>query len=262
MYDNNYGIYLSNSPNNKLRNNILNNNINGFGVAGTLTTDFYQDIDDSNLIDGDPILYLVGKSDMIIDGNVDAFGYLILVACDNMTVQNVDDGDILIILTTHSTFYNLSAHHGKYGIYLWESSYNDIIDCTAYNNTETGIYLSESHYNDILRFTAYDNDELYNKGYGIYLSESSFNTITGCDSYSHNTGGKGVFLSGASDNVFTLCNVFDNSIGFNLLAGAAGTERNNFLQCDIYGNANYNFYARYANDNIIKNSNLYDSKRS
>ena len=53
--DNEYGIYLSYSSNNMLRNNIMTGTTYNFAVQG----EYEQDVDSSNRVDGKPIFYWV-----------------------------------------------------------------------------------------------------------------------------------------------------------------------------------------------------------
>ena len=245
VYDNNYGIYISASADNILNSNSFSGNANGFGIAGAATADFFQDIDVSNLIDGVPIWYLVGESYDLID-ETSVYSYLILVDCDHMTLQNLDVGDLLIILTTNSTLSNIEAHDGVDGIYLWGSSDNDIIECTVYNHTGNGIYLRDSSNNDVTDCTLYSN------GNGIYLSGSSYNSIDGCDSYNN---GNGFYLTGSSYNDFIQCTAYSNSNGFYL----TGSTWNNIMICDMYSNSKGVYLKSTSNNNNIVLGELYDN---
>ena len=241
-----HGIYLLNSPNNILRSNILSGNAVDFGVTGTLATDFIQDIDESNLVDGDPMWYLIGNSDEIID-ETDTFGYLALVSCDNMTLQNLDVGDLPIILTTNSTLSNIEAHDGKDGIYLWESSYNEITGCTIYNHTGHGIYLRDSH-NNIIKLC-----DAYNNGNGFYLTGSSYNDLIQCKAYSNTYG---FYLTGSTWNNIMVCEIYDNSNGIYLKS----SNNNNIILCKLHDNSNGIYlytstYCNIENCDIFGNSN-------
>jgi len=145
FHNNNYGVYIKNTPNNVLTNTTINSNNHSFDVTGGAVTDFYQDIDMSNTINGKPIYYLVEVANMTVDETSNA-AYLRLVACDNITVENLDLSDLMLIRTTNSTVSNITSHDGKHGIHLWESTHNSIMDCgsSIYNNTGHGVYLQDS----------------------------------------------------------------------------------------------------------------------
>jgi len=268
VYDNNYGIYLSASSNNILKNNTLTGNTVGFGITGVATADFYQDIDASNTINGKPIYYLVDDSDTTID-ETSNFGYLILVSCDNMTLRNLDIADLFIIQTTNSTLSNIETHDGKDGIYLWGSSYNDIVGCIAYNNTGCGIYLRDSQNNDLTDCMLYGNSK------GIYLSGSSDNTIESCDSYNN---GNGFYLTGSSGNTIESCDSYNNGNGFYLVSSPnnditdctaysntqgiylSSSSDNNIMNCDVYSNSN-GFYLLSSNNNNIIGCDSYSNSK-
>jgi parallel beta-helix repeat protein len=81
QYDNNSNdISLHYSPNTKLRDN----DVNSLGITGGSLSDLVQDIDTSNTFKGKPIWYLVGQSNVVIDGTSNC-GYLGLISCDNIT---------------------------------------------------------------------------------------------------------------------------------------------------------------------------------
>jgi hypothetical protein len=63
-----------------------------FGLTGSIS-DYYEDIDTSNTINGKPIYYLVGQSNVVIDGTSNC-GYLGLISCDNITAVNLDTSTI------------------------------------------------------------------------------------------------------------------------------------------------------------------------
>jgi parallel beta-helix repeat protein len=88
----------------------------------------------------------------------------------------------MIADTTYSTLSNVSSNSGIYGVYLFQSSYDVITDCTIHNN-RFGFYLYYySSYNVITNCSAYDNQ------YGFYLRYSSYNVITGCTIFNNNYG--------------------------------------------------------------------------
>jgi hypothetical protein len=68
------------------------NNKYGFDVVSDLLIDFVQDIDTSNTIDGKPIYYLVGASNVVIDASSNA-AFVGVVNSVNVTVKNQGDRD-------------------------------------------------------------------------------------------------------------------------------------------------------------------------
>ena len=121
-------------------------------------------------------------------------GYIGIISCTNMTVKNVDANGILMINTTDSTVLNVDSTDCNRGVLLSRSSYNDIINCDAYNNLYYGIELYQSSNNSIINCNAYNNM------YGISLGESS-----NCNVIHHNN------LVGNTRNAHDVCsNTWDD----------------------------------------------------
>ncbi|HSQ53543.1 MAG TPA: right-handed parallel beta-helix repeat-containing protein, partial [Acidobacteriota bacterium] len=96
-----FGIRIDDySNNNRLRNNDLRDNGCNFGVFGSYLAEFIQDIDESNNVNGKPIIYWVNRQDEIVPLNA---GYVALVDCSNITVQNLNlnrNGQALLLAYT------------------------------------------------------------------------------------------------------------------------------------------------------------------
>jgi parallel beta-helix repeat protein len=235
-YENDFrGFYLRSSPNNVLRGTTISNNSVDFVVDGDLISDYYQDVDTSNTINGKPIYYLIGDHDRIIDDS-DNIGYLSLISCANITVHNLDLPGLLLANTTDSTLTNILSHRSGKGIYLWDSSYNQLLDCTVYDNAEQGILLRNSRWN-ILE----DCDAHNNMGDGVQLMESStYNQITGCCVYGNSGGFGGINIEFSSDNTIANCTVHDNT---GLIALRSDySQRVHVLNCTIYNTTWYGIY--------------------
>jgi parallel beta-helix repeat protein len=131
----NNGIYIRASSNNILRNNRMANNKYNFYVDGSLLTDFVQDIDTSNIVNGKPVCYLVNKQNMAVPSGA---GYVGLANCTSITVQNLElakNGQgILLAYTTNSiiTMNNISANYR--GITIRYASNNKIYHNNFLNN--------------------------------------------------------------------------------------------------------------------------------
>jgi parallel beta-helix repeat protein len=107
IVNNDVGIYLISSSENVFRNNNFNNNHN-LVVYGTELSHFINDMDVSNTIINKKTYYLVNEENLVI--TPDTFpdvGFLALVSCRNITVQNMDltkNGQgIILAFTTYST---------------------------------------------------------------------------------------------------------------------------------------------------------------
>lgn len=92
IQNNNYGIGINNSPNNILTGNILLNNTYNLGISDDNNASGYlQNIDTSNTVNGKPVYYIIGAYNLTIDGNSSPYsggiGYLGLVSCNNITIK-------------------------------------------------------------------------------------------------------------------------------------------------------------------------------
>jgi parallel beta-helix repeat protein len=133
---------------------------------------YINDIDQSNIIDGKPIIYWVNQQDKTVPSNA---GYVALINCRNITVQNLDltnnNPGILLIATNNSYITKnhlaTTTSHKGYGIVLfslnkqcigntitentitsnihgilsWKSENTTITKNRISNNQENGIYL-------------------------------------------------------------------------------------------------------------------------
>jgi parallel beta-helix repeat protein len=190
------GISLINSPNNKFReNNLAGNQIN-FKVEGESLSDFTQDIDVSNTVNGKVMRYLMNCANLI--ANPSTFsntGYLAFVNCYNITAEDfsLENNELLVAFTlnssiventitgggidiAYSSFINLTGNrimNGESGISIYHSENNTLAENNIVQNRESGISLQASSNNTIFGNNIDGNDE------GINLGESSNNTIFG-----------------------------------------------------------------------------------
>jgi len=297
-YGNQYGIYFYSSSNCELIGNTIYDNIYNFGIEGTDIVHFYHNIEASNTVDGEPIYYIVEQSNLTFNGTgtfygTPIFGYLGLISCTNITVKNLDVWGIVMVNTTDSTISNVNSYSGKYGIYSYYSSNNDIINCNAYNNSKDGIYFYTSSNNDIINCNAYNNaagfyieegssdnnivecDIYNNKADGIFFLSSSNNDIINCNAYyngrdgfsiwlspksnvmgcsAYNNSKKGVLLESSSNSDITDCNSYNNSkYGIHL----SSSSNCNITNCNVYNNSQYGIYiAPNSDNNLLYHNNF------
>jgi parallel beta-helix repeat protein len=217
IYNNKYGMYITNSPNNVITNTSIFSNTYNFDVIGAAITDFYQDIDTSNTINGKTMYYLVEKANMTLDETSNV-GFLRLLASDNITVKNVDLSTLMVIRTTNSTLSNIISHDGTNGIHLWESPNNAIIGCTVYNNTGHGVYLQTSPGNTLTNGTISNNN-----GHGVYLLNSPDTEMTNWTVTNNNYG---IYISASANSLLRDNSFSGNTHGF----GIEGTAITHFYQ--------------------------------
>ena len=219
------GILLAFSSYNVLRDNAMAGNQYNFGVRGSTLSDFINDVDASNTVDGKFILYLVNKQDLSIDPYTDAdiysnIGYLAVINSTNITIRHLNleknYQGILLAYTKDSLIQDAAVFSNEMGIDLEYSSYDNISGNSIASNW-WGIFLgSYSNYNSISGNSITNNEDgvyLYplsnsnsvsgnsitaNNGNGVYLDQSSSNSISGSNIIANN--GKGIRLDVYSNN--------------------------------------------------------------
>jgi signal peptidase I len=248
--NNGTGIGLDYSDNNTLTNNRCNNNRFNFGVFGS---DFDQNIDNSNLVNGRPIYYLMDKRNLVI-GPSWTPGYVGLVRCDNIRVENLvleNSGQgILLASTANSLIENCIFLNNDVGIYFDSSSNNTLTNNTCENNQSDGISLYYSSSNNVL-----DNNTCYNCSYGIDLSDSSNNIVTNntCDSNNEDPPPPpaplyaGIRLATSSNNILTNNACDNNGSGIELDSSSNNTLDNN--ACD--NNNAYAIHLGFSDNNTL-----------
>ena len=196
--NNHDGIYLSSSNSNTITGNTFFHN--GLSVAFS-----FQNTVINNTVNGKPLVYLEGQSNINID-NVNEAGQLILVNCINITIKNQElinttigiklwDTDNCLITgnTITNNTCNIITNSNYRGIDLYDSNNNTITGNTITNNND-GIYLSESNGNTITGNTITNNTWT-----GINLIyNSNGNTITG-NTFFHN----GLYVHASRQNTVT-----------------------------------------------------------
>ena len=155
---NGFGIRIDDYSNNVLRNNDLRENGGNFGVFGSHLPEFLQDIDASNTVNGKPVYYWVDHQDETVP--LDA-GFVALVGCSGITVQNLDlsyNGQALLLVhTTNSKITQNNIAKNIHGIYLCNSSENTFSSNNLSRNAANGIYIYYSENNCFFHNNFIDN---------------------------------------------------------------------------------------------------------
>jgi len=198
------GIWLEYSSNNTLTGNTMSGNMYNFGVRGSSLSEYTQNMDTSNTVDGRPIYYWVDQKDKQIPRNA---GFVGVVNGTNITVRDLtltnNSQGALFAYTENSRIENVTASSNNCdGIYLYSSSNNALTNNTANSNNGGGIWLEYSSNN-----TLTDNDVSYNSC-GIGLSSSSNNALTNNTVNSNDD--PGIHLYSSSNNTLT-----DNDVSYN-----------------------------------------------
>jgi parallel beta-helix repeat protein len=221
--NNEIGIYLFKSSN----NNISGNN---FIRNGLFVYDSYSNIVVGNCVNNKPLVYLEGISGVVVG---DA-GQVILVDCDNITVENL----------------NLSKT--DIGVQLLRTSNTKIRWNNITANNLDGICLHHSSYN-----TIYRNKLTANKWYGIELAFSSNNTISGNNITA--SGSDGILLDWSSNNNnISQNNIANNGVGIHL---DISSNNNNIFGNNMTSNHSDGIILSLSNNTNISQNNIANNGR-
>ena len=199
--NNKYGIILFGSNCNTLRDNCMVDNIGNFGVSGWNLSDYVNDVDSSNTVEGKPIYYWINKRDMTVP--LDA-GHVTLVNCTRITVKNLNltknTAGVALAYTTNSTITKNTITNNDVGIWLWKSSSNRISGNILTANNGHGIRLDGSSNNSIS-----GNKVTVNNWDGISLAfRSMSNSITGNSVAGNNSEAEELDSSGIWDTPYVI----------------------------------------------------------
>jgi parallel beta-helix repeat protein len=232
------GLILETSTGNVLSQNHIQSSVrSNFGVYGGSQSDYTNSVDASNLADRKPIYYIVNQNGLLIDSaNYPSVGYLGLVNCtgitvENLTLVNIEQEGLLLAYATNCTITQNNIINNRYGVYLFVSSSNMVSgnNLTAANQyTYDGIDLESSTNNTIFHNKVTGNGEG-----GIHLDSSSGNIVSG-NNFTDNHGSIGLlgswnntlsgnYVSGSASWGMWLLYSFNNSVSGNTLT------RNNFM---------------------------------
>lgn len=156
------GFSLCSEGNNTLRRNSMIDNTIGFSIVSAIgydgmvwpdsLSDFINDIDTSNTIDGKPIYYLINQENLIIDPSTfPDIGYLALINSTNITVKDLTLTEgLTFAYTANSTIQNVNVSHTEgTAIWLFSSNSNVISNSIISRNWGSGIWIRASSGNTI-----------------------------------------------------------------------------------------------------------------
>jgi parallel beta-helix repeat protein len=183
------GILFLDSSGNTMKNNTMSGNSYNFGIC---RSPLDHDIDNSNLINGKPIQYLKNQSSISINPtSFPSIGYLALVNCTNITVENLtlqnNYNGILMTNTNNSTLRNNNLTDNVEGLSIINSTGNVIEANDIVNSTWLAISLDHSPENT---FTA---SNLVNNYSPFKITGDSPNDFTQHVDASNSVNGKAVY---------------------------------------------------------------------
>jgi parallel beta-helix repeat protein len=214
--------------NNTLRGNRIDNSGYSFELdwgSDWVASDFVNDIDSSNTINGKSITYWVNKQDQKVPEDTPI---VVLVNCTNITVENLELTDnkqgIILVATTNSTIQQNSVQVVNDAILLYGSSNNKIA-----------------------------NNLVFDKGTAIHLISSFQNTVTGNSITDTNTA---MWIEKSNENTIKGNIISENSRGIRLDASNNNQVFNNSISESMTGI----WFWNHASENVFYLNNLIDNK--
>jgi len=247
------GIYIGNSFNNFLRRNKMFGNrfnfclwVSGWDECHDIRY-YIHDIDTSNLVDNKPIYYWVNRYNATVP--MDA-GYVALVNCTNITVNNLDLRNnaqgVLLASTSNSLIVSNRIENNSRGISAVMSFYNSFFDNTITDNSWDGIYLLTS-YNNTLSY-----NEINNNYDGIGLECSDYNLVSN-NIIINNT--EGIYAGESSTKVLGNT-ITGNKYGISLLGLSGITSHPSIVSNNVISNSQYGIDLTSSSDNKIYHNNF------
>ncbi len=254
--DNNRGLDLRTSQDNVLRNNSLNNN-DGKDLmidAAYNVVDYYNDIDDSNLIDGKPIYYLTSElyapnscKDFVINdsGAYSNASFIGLISCENVTISGFSDVNILLINTSQSLIEDLVIYDKYEAIKLRHTNNSNFSYMTLSENYRA-IELESSHDNYFSNLDVSYNDR------AISLSFSN-GTILFDSEIDRNNHSIELYSSSNSD-LFNL-DLSHNKFGIDIM----NSHNNNISDLFVWDTDRFGMYLSSSHNNDFSDLRIWDS---
>jgi parallel beta-helix repeat protein len=241
-----YGIYLVSSDNNSLYNNIAANNSIGIfleesrsnTLSGNSATNnsrnfgfdhFVNEIDKTNMADGNPVFYEVGMYDAVFNAKTNA-ATVYLIDCNNITVRDLsltrNVYGICLWNTSDSRLENVTVSENTYGMSLQYSDNNALTNNNATGNG-WGVDFENSNNNVVVDYYALAN------GNGVVFHNSSNNLVT-----------RGFFLASNYDDIGLRDTSSNNVFAGNTLNSFTSisfdpTSGNTFFDNNIYGGLSF-----------------------
>jgi parallel beta-helix repeat protein len=191
-------LYLSSTSGFYLSGNNITNSLFGLSLldSNTFSVTFYDHIiDNTNTVEGKPVLYYYNVSNLVINGN--ETGHLTVAYADNVTITNItlSGGDPLTVAyTNNSIISNNVVNHSFFSIQLENCTNNLVNNNTFYGGSTFGqIYMIQGSENNTflnnnftntnaindLTPTNSPNTLIYNNSFGeIKWSNFNNNTIS------------------------------------------------------------------------------------
>jgi len=224
IIDNSYGIYFESSGNITLSDNNIGNNGVNLMIEGDSLSHFINTIDASNTVNGKKVHYFVNEKNLVIDSSFSDIGFLALVNCTNMTVQNLNFDNngqgILLANTMNSTVTGNSITNNQEGIRLFSSS-NNVFRNNSISNNTYNLWIQNGLANDIDTSNTVDGKPI------IYWVNQQNRTVPSDAAY--------VALINCTDIVAQNLNISNNRQGILLVSTTNSSIMENHITNNYYG---------------------------
>ncbi len=228
------GIRIISSTDIEMVNCVVDSFGLGLRVEGETADEYRHKIDDTNLFNGRPIVYVYGADGATIEG--EETSHITVAGSRNVMItgNKVTDGDgITLAFVTDSTVTSNSSYRtnpvlSEHGLHLYRSDGNVVRDNTLSNNRLAGLQLTLSTDNEIVRNQFLANDT------GLRLLASDGNEVLNNVVFSNTTG---ISLTGGSTDNRVIGNVIHHENTrqgiFLDLAMRNLVERNGLSDCEV-----------------------------
>jgi parallel beta-helix repeat protein len=216
------GIILLESSANRLMANLFQNVEWSLYIEAETKEGFNNSIDESNIVDSVPIVYLFGRlGGQIQDKDI---AHLTLAYCENVTVKNtVVTNDAVFLFDSKNNRILENNISGSFGMRLVQSDENEISGNRLLGNKFSGMFLYASDLNQIA-----GNNASRNNQNGISLLSSNQNIIR--DNVVNENAATGVWLNLSHDNQLYQNNISNNPLGLDIMLSTGNKIfHNNFL---------------------------------
>ena len=220
--DSSKGIILLESSANKLVANRFQNVEWSLYIEAGTKEGFNNSIDESNVVDLVPIVYLFGRfGEQIQDRDI---AHLTLAYCENVTVKNTDiTNDAVFLFDSKKNRILENNISGSFGMRIVQSNENEISGNRLLGNKFSGMFLYASDLNQIT-----GNNASHNSQNGISLLSCNKNIIR--DNVVNENAATGIWLNLSHDNQVYENNISNNRLGLQVMLSTGNQIfHNNFL---------------------------------
>ncbi|MBU1922616.1 right-handed parallel beta-helix repeat-containing protein, partial [Patescibacteria group bacterium] len=169
-----YGIFIYDSPQNILTQNIMNDNYMNFALFSWNVAYLSQTIDQTNLVEGKPVVYLRNATNQVIDSASNA-GTVYCIQCQNMTFKDLSFADefagVYLHQNQNSTVENISFKNGYLGVYDQYSMGNKVQDSQMENGYYGVLIVPVGGCSTgTCQYSRIENNHISNSDRGIYFN--------------------------------------------------------------------------------------------